>query len=140
MQPQPRPNFLLVLLDDMGVGDVPCVRGGSAAQERLVGCDSPSWAHPYAEMPALSRLQREGTHFTQAYTQGLTCSPSRAALMTGLWPARLAREDPAVVGLKGVPTVTSLLREAGYRTASFGKVREAQLVHSHSRSYEPPHR
>ena len=112
-----RPNFLLILMDDMGVGDVPCVQGGST----LVSCEVPSWGHPFAEMPALSRLQREGTRFTQAYTQGLTCSPSRAALMTGLWPVRTTMGDPAVVGLGRRPTVAGLLQQAGYRTASFGK-------------------
>ena len=119
---EPRPNFLLVLLDDLGVGDVPCVRGGSAEHERLVGCDAPSWGHPFLEMPGLSRLQHEGTRFTQVYTQGLVCGPSRAALMTGLWPSRLPLgDDPGEVGLGRVPTVSLLLREAGYRVASFGK-------------------
>ena len=84
-----RPNFVALIADDMGVGDLPCVRGGHA----LVSCDAPSFGHPFADMPNVARLQAEGTRFLQAYTLGITCSPSRAALMTGRMPPQANAND-----------------------------------------------
>ena len=112
----PPPNVVLIMADDMGAGDAPCVPGGHP----LVRCGAPSFGHPYAEMPALLQLGAEGTRFMQAYTMGRTCAPSRAALMTGRLPNRL----PPPGGRKGFgehPSVSELLTQHGYMAGHFGK-------------------
>ena len=111
------PNVVLIIADDMGAGDVPCVPGGHP----LVRCGAPSFGHPYAEMPALSRLGEEGTQFLQAYTMGLTCAPSRAALMTGRFPHRLPMPPAGPEGLGSATSVSELLTARGYMAAHFGK-------------------
>ncbi|MCP5118677.1 MAG: sulfatase-like hydrolase/transferase, partial [bacterium] len=75
----------------------------------------------------------EGTRFTQFYVASGVCSPSRAAVMTGQFPARLGIHDYIAGaelnrrrGMAGhldpaTPTVTRLLQQAGYATAHFGK-------------------
>mmetsp|Transcript_24357 Transcript_24357/g.77134 ORF Transcript_24357/g.77134 Transcript_24357/m.77134 type:complete len:485 (+) Transcript_24357:15-1469(+) len=109
-----RPNFVLILTDDMGSGDLPCVPGGDPA---VVCGGTASFGHPYAHMPHLAALQRDGARFTAAYTLGLTCSPSRNAWLTGRMPAEVN------VGVEGLPhpPVSEMLRAAGYATAHFGK-------------------
>ncbi|MDP6979912.1 MAG: sulfatase-like hydrolase/transferase [Myxococcota bacterium] len=92
----------MVLADDLGYGDLG------------------SYGHPYASTPHLDRLAEEGVRFTHHYAAAAICIPSRAALMTGRFPARF-QKYPADFGLPPLPTVPSLLRRAGYRTAHFGK-------------------
>ena len=65
------PNILLVIVDDMGVHQLGC--HGS----------------PFYETPHIDQLAREGVRFNAAYSASPVCSPSRAALYTGLHPARL---------------------------------------------------
>lgn len=65
-----RPNILLILADDLGYHDLGCT--GSE----------------YYETPNIDRLAREGTAFTQAYATCQVCSPSRASIMLGQFPAR----------------------------------------------------
>jgi len=113
--PVERPNILFILTDDLGWGDLSCY-----GNQRL-------------KTPNLDRLAKQGTLFTQFYVNGPVCSPSRAAFMTGHFPARHGIHghfatpqenqrrgmpnflDPAV------PTIPALLKKAGYRTAHFGK-------------------
>ena len=64
------PNFIIILADDLGWGDLSCQ--GSAT----------------ISTPRLDRLAREGARFTDAYSAAPFCSPSRAALLTGRLPAR----------------------------------------------------
>ena len=61
------PSFLVVLVDDLGRGEV-----GVYGQDRI-------------ETPVLDRLAEEGVRFTQAYATP-TCAPTRASLLTGLHP------------------------------------------------------
>lgn len=113
------PNIIFILADDMGYGDLGC------------------YGNPYNETPHLDRLAENGLRFTQAYAAP-ACSPSRAALMTGLEPARLKittalglnRTDPAspvepprvARYLPGeAVTLAEKLEEAGYRTGMVGK-------------------
>ncbi len=122
-----RPNFVFILCDDLGWGDLPCyghrnvvAHGGWMVRGKL-------------KMPNLDRMAREGTRFTQFYVASAVCSPSRAAIMTGQFPGRLGMHDylagPELNRRRGVvdyldpkvPTVTRLLRDAGYATAHFGK-------------------
>ncbi len=113
----PRLNVVLILADDMGWADLGCM--GST----------------FYETPRLDRLAREGMRFTQAYAACPVCSPTRAALMTGRWPARVGITDyipgsrvgkllPAPY-LHQLPheevTVAEALRPAGYATGMYGK-------------------
>jgi len=103
------PNILIFLVDDMGWGDPGAYGGGEA-----IG----------APTPGIDRLAREGLRLTSVYSQP-TCSPTRAALMTGRLPIRSGVTRPPLFGekggLDGETTAAQLLRDAGYRTAMVGK-------------------
>jgi arylsulfatase A-like enzyme len=115
----PRPNILFMLADDLGWSDLSCY--GSSFQET----------------PQIDRLAREGMRFTQAYSAGSICSPTRASLMTGKYPVRTGVTDyiPGLSSegrkLSARPTKTELaleevtvgeaFREAGYETFYAGK-------------------
>ena len=80
-----RPNVVLILMDDMGYGDL----GSYGVRD--------------ARTPNVDRLAREGVRLTDAYANGPTCSPTRAALISGRyeqrygieWPLGAAPEDSA---------------------------------------------
>jgi arylsulfatase A-like enzyme len=69
------PNFLLILGDDLGTPPVA------------------AYGNSYYQTPNLDRLAREGLRFTDAYAACPVCSPTRAALMTGQYPARTRVTD-----------------------------------------------
>ncbi len=107
-----RPNIVIVLADDMGYSDIGCFGG-----------EIPT--------PRLDALAADGLRFTQFYNTP-RCSPTRAALLTGLYPheAGLGWLDNMVVaGSRGfhgklmprAVTIAEVLREAGYFTAMCGK-------------------
>lgn len=102
------PNVVVILVDDLGVGD--CGFSG--------GTDIPT--------PHLDRLAREGTVCTSGYVTP-SCSPTRAAILTGRYPSRFGIEDnrpldgpTAAMDLREV-MLPELLRDRGYRTAVIGK-------------------
>ncbi|MBI3880287.1 MAG: sulfatase [Verrucomicrobia bacterium] len=115
----PKPNVVLILADDLGWTDLACF-----------GSD-------FYETPHLDRLAREGMKFTQNYSACTVCSPTRAALMTGKYPARLHITDwipgqmpdnPKLLvpeWTKFLPltekTIADAFKSAGYATASIGK-------------------
>ena len=101
-QSQQPPNVVLLFADDLGYGDLSC------------------YGHPYSKTPAIDRLAKEGTRFTQFYVTGVTCNPSRTGLMTGIFPARF-NKYAADFGFGDKPTVTQLLKRRGYKTGHFGK-------------------
>lgn len=114
-----RPNIVLVLVDDLGWRDL-----------AATGSD-------FYRTPHVDRVAREGMTFTSAYAASCVCSPTRAALLTGLAPARLnitdwipgARFPRARLRVpdihKQLPdsttTLAEVLRDAGYRTLHVGK-------------------
>jgi len=117
--PTDRPNVIVVLVDDMGWKDLACQGGRSY------------------RTPHIDRLAADGLRFTQAYSACTVCSPTRAALLTGQYPARLHLTDwipghqrpfaplrvpqwRQFLPLETV-TVAERLRSAGYATASIGK-------------------
>ena len=74
--PEPPPNFLFILVDDLGYMDVGAYN-----------------ADTFYETPHIDRLAREGMRFTDAYAAAPVCSPTRASIMTGMYPARLRTTD-----------------------------------------------
>lgn len=103
-----RPNIVILFADDLGWGDLGCFGAE----------DIPT--------PHIDALCADGLRLTDWYANSPVCSPSRAALMTGRYPAHAgvesilggARDTP---GLPPQPTLASRLRERGYRTGLFGK-------------------
>ena len=107
-----KPNILILLADDMGWGDPGAFGGGVA-----IG----------APTPTIDRMAAEGLKLTSVYSQP-TCTPSRAALMTGRIPTRsgltrpiLTGEHPKVNPWASEVTAAAILSKAGYRTALTGK-------------------
>jgi arylsulfatase A-like enzyme len=113
-----RPNIIFIVADDLGFADLGCYGGRDA---------------PFGKVsPVLDALAAQGLRFTQGYANSPVCSPTRFALMTARYQYRLrgAAEEPIRSGTRtsttlGLPpdhpTVPSLLRAAGYRTALVGK-------------------
>jgi arylsulfatase A-like enzyme len=117
--PPDLPNVIVILVDDMGWRDLACQGSG------------------FYETPHIDRLAAAGMRFTQGYSACTVCSPTRAAILTGQYPARLHITD-WIAGhqrphAKLLPpdwtqhlpletvTVAERLSAAGYATASIGK-------------------
>jgi arylsulfatase A len=102
-----QPNFLVILCDDLGRGDLSC------------------YGHPIIETPHLDRLAEDGIQFTDCYASSPVCSPSRAGLFTGRNPNRAGVYDWIASGPVHLRqheiTIPRLLREAGYETMLSGK-------------------
>lgn len=116
-----RPNFVFVLIDDMGWRDM----GFSG--------------NAFAETPHTDRLAREGLIFSQAYSSAPNCAPSRACLMSGQYPPRhgiytvvderhapgsphhrIIAADSKEAMDTDVVTIAECFKDAGYATAAFG--------------------
>lgn len=113
-----RPNIIFIVADDLGFADLGCY-GGRPADFGAVS-------------PVLDSLASQGLLLTDGYSNSPVCSPTRFAMITGRYQYRLrgAAEEPINSKSKGSttlglppehPTLPSLLREAGYRTALIGK-------------------
>jgi arylsulfatase A-like enzyme len=114
--PDERPNFIVILTDDQGYGDLGCYGSAELAT------------------PRIDRMADEGVRLTDFYMAGAVCTPSRAALMTGRYAQRvglpgvlfpsslpeLADTEAGGIGADEV-TIAELLREAGYATTCIGK-------------------
>jgi arylsulfatase A-like enzyme len=115
-----RPNIVFFLVDDLGWRDLGC------------------YGSTFYETPQIDRFASDAMRFTQAYAACHVCSPTRASIMTGKYPARLqltdwlpGRKDFAFQKLKNVPvhqqlplaevTIAEALKTQGYRTAHVGK-------------------
>jgi len=105
-----RPNFVYILADDLGYGDVRCLNPeGKIAT------------------PHMDRLAAEGMRFTDAHSSSAVCTPTRYGLMTGRYNWRSRLKSGVQGGMSpdliepGRPTVASFLKGEGYHTACFGK-------------------
>lgn len=102
------PNVIVILADDMGVGDISAY-GATAIST-----------------PNLDKLAREGVMFNQGYASSATSTPSRYALMTGEYPWKnpdakiLPGDAPLLIGVDQY-TLPKMMRSAGYATAAIGK-------------------
>lgn len=120
-EPRRQPNFILILMDDMGWRDVGFM------------------GNNFVETPNLDRLAAKGMVFTQAYASAPNCAPTRACLMSGLYTPRhgvytvvdpnhpvdsprnklLAAESKTELGTDFL-TLAEALRDGGYATGFFG--------------------
>ncbi|MFB0523982.1 MAG: sulfatase [Phycisphaerae bacterium] len=117
--PNEKPNFLFILIDDMGWSDLGC------------------YGNQFHETPNVDRLSKQGMRFTDAYAAAPVCSPTRASILAGQYPARIGIADfipghqRAWAKLK-VPqnrlqmpaetiTIAEVLKEHGYTTGHIGK-------------------
>jgi arylsulfatase A len=114
-----KPNFVFILADDLG--------------QHQVGI----YGSSFYETPNIDQLAAEGMRFNNAYAACTVCSPTRASIMTGKYPARLHLTDfipgkvpddvPLIVPewTKYLPleeiTIAEVLKSAGYATGHFGK-------------------
>lgn len=103
-RPDPRPNILFVVFDQMAALSLPI------------------YGHPVAQAPHMARLAARGTLFENAYCASPLCSPSRFAMLTGRRPSRIGAYDNATELPASVPTLLHHLRNAGYRTCLSGKM------------------
>jgi arylsulfatase A len=115
--PLSRPNIVLMMADDMGMGD------SSAYQDFTGNADDVQLSTPQME-----RLARMGVRFTDAHTPASRCTPTRYGLLTGRYPWRSRMKWWVLFGAQGDPliepdrpTLATMLKGAGYRTAMFGK-------------------
>ena len=148
--PQARPNIVFILADDLGWRDAGC------------------FGSTFYETPNIDRLATRGVRFTQAYAANPLCSPTRASILTGQYPARIGITAPVChlpqVQLEkrlapGKPsfkvlnadsltrlkpeyfTLPAAMHEAGYATAHFGKWHLGyNLPQNKGERYEPKDR
>lgn len=105
-----KPNIVVILADDLGIGDL--------------GCYNPASKIP---TPAMDRLAAAGMRFTDMHTPSSVCTPTRYALLTGRYAWRSSLKKGVLWGFSPAliepnrPTIASLLKALGYRTAGFGK-------------------
>ena len=98
------PNILVVLTDEQ--------------RRDTLGC----YGNPLCATPALDALAAGGMRFDECVVQHPLCMPSRATIMTGQYPSGHGVRANGVNLAPEVPLLTTTLKEAGYRTASFGKI------------------
>ncbi|MGJ8644418.1 MAG: sulfatase family protein [Luteolibacter sp.] len=110
-----KPNFVIIYTDDLGYGDLSCYGSENIAS------------------PNVDRMAAEGIRFTDFYSGSASCTPARAALMTGSYPRRVMMENVLFpgsvdkhtkksVGLNPEEiTIAELLKAEGYSTACVGK-------------------
>ena len=99
---QPVPNVIVVLADDLGPGDLVCYGGATPT-------------------PHLDRMAAAGMVFERAFVNSPSCAPSRAALFTGLYPAKNGAEPNHAKPHAKLKRLPAYLKELGYETVSFGK-------------------
>jgi len=103
-----KPNIVFILADDLGWAELGC------------------YGNTFNETPNLDRLAEQGMRFTDAYAAAPVCSPYRAALMIGQYPARVGITDYLRPGdenhlSRRYRTIAEVLRNSGYATGIIGK-------------------
>jgi arylsulfatase A len=108
-KPVRKPNFIVILCDDLGYGDIGAM-GGKAIRT-----------------PHFDRMAREGTVLTDYYAPANLCTPSRAGMLTGRYPIRTGLAVQVILqnDKRGLPqdevTIAEALKPAGYASALIGK-------------------
>ena len=107
------PNIVLILADDLGIGDVGVYHEGAATSRVLT--------------PRMDGLAREGMRLTDAHSPSAVCTPTRYGILTGQYAWRTRLQSWVLNGYgraliePGTETIASVLGSAGYRTACIGK-------------------
>jgi uncharacterized sulfatase len=99
-----RPNILVFLADDLGYQD------------------TGPWGDRNVRTPNLNKLAASGLAFDRAFVASPACAPSRAALLTGLMPARNGAEANQSAPTDAVRKLPAYLHDLGYEVVAFGKV------------------
>ena len=106
------PNIVLIVADDLGYGDVGC------------------YGSKLNQTPHIDRLAATGLRFTDFHSNGPMCTPTRAAMLTGLYQQRFGKEFDGPLSGKttrdhGLPleavTIAEILKSRNYASACFGK-------------------
>jgi arylsulfatase A len=103
-----KPNVIVIMADDMGYGDLSCYGANDF------------------ETPYIDQLAAEGIRFTSGYCSASTCTPTRYSFLTGTYAFRkkgtgiAPPSSPSIIPAN-TPTIASMLRGVGYRTAVIGK-------------------
>ena len=103
-----KPNFVIILTDDQGYGDLGC------------------YGSKHVNTPRIDQMAAEGARLTSFYVAAPYCTPSRAALLTGCYPKRIGMgglclaADPKGLNPKEL-TIAEVMKKAGYKTGMFGK-------------------
>lgn len=108
VEPQDKPNVVLIVADDLGIGDVSCYGRG------------------IIETPQIDSLAANGILFENGYSTSATSTPSRLALFTGMYPwrepeAKILPGDAPLLISPETNTWPKMMQEAGYETAAIGK-------------------
>jgi len=103
-----RPNIVIIISDDQGKLDLGC------------------YGNKFCTTPNLDSLAREGMRLTGAFTPTAICTPSRSALLTGLYPHRNGAYGFRSIN-PGIHTLPELIGKAGHRTGIIGKVHVSPL-------------
>jgi arylsulfatase A-like enzyme len=114
-----RPNIVVILLDDLGYSDLGCYGGE-------------------IQTPNIDRLAAGGLRFTRFYNAS-RCCPTRAALLTGLYPHQVGLARNGRNLSHDGATIAELLRAAGYQTAMVGKWHLSETAPIHGKSSGPEH-
>ena len=108
-----KPNFVIFLVDDLGIGDVGC------------------FGNTTIKTPNIDRISKEGAKLTHSISAESVCTPSRAAIMTGRYPVRSGMASPKniyrfLISLShggGLPqnetSFAGILQQQGYKTGEF---------------------
>ncbi|MEE2639710.1 MAG: sulfatase [Planctomycetota bacterium] len=99
-----KPDIVVFLADDLSAADLPLYGGTNILT------------------PEINRMAKKGLTFDWAFVASPSCAPSRAALLTGLMPARNGAEENHSYPRKGIAGLPRVLNQLGYQTAAFGKV------------------
>jgi arylsulfatase A-like enzyme len=103
-----RPNIIVIMADDLGFGDLSC------------------YGAKTFETPHIDALASGGLRFTSGYCTASTCTPTRYSMLTGTYAFRekgtgIAPPSAPALIAAGTPTIASMLKSVGYRTAVIGK-------------------
>jgi arylsulfatase A-like enzyme len=107
-QKQSHPNVIIIIADDLGIGDVSAYKKGTL------------------QTPNIDKLANGGLRFTNGYATSSTCTPSRFALLTGMYPWRNERakilpgDAPMLIDTAAV-TLADMFKTQGYNTGVVGK-------------------
>lgn len=98
-----RPNFIIVIGDDISWDDLGC------------------YGHPSVKSPHIDKLAESGIRYTNTYLTASSCSPSRCSIMAGRYPHNTGAAELHTPLPEGMPTIAGELKKAGYYTAASGK-------------------